>query len=35
VHGRKFKFHDARTWGKPIETLEVEDPTYGKLQLRL
>jgi hypothetical protein len=35
VHGRKFKFHDARTWGKPVETLEVDEPIFGKLRIQL
>jgi len=35
VHGRKFKFRDARTWGKPTETLAVDDPDLGHLLIRL
>ena len=35
VHGRKFKFRDARTWGKPAETLELDDPALGHLVIRL
>ena len=27
--GRKFKFRDARTWGTPSETLQLDDPDFG------
>jgi DNA-binding CsgD family transcriptional regulator len=29
VHGRKFKFRDARTWDTHTETLQVDDPDLG------
>lgn len=29
VHGRKFKFRDARTWGTPSETLHGKAPDLG------
>jgi hypothetical protein len=35
VHGRKFKLKDARTWGKPMATLEVTDPDLGSVQMSL
>jgi len=34
VHGRKFKFRDARTWGTPTETLQVSDPELGQVTIR-
>jgi len=34
VHGRKFKFRDARTWGTPSETLQVNDPDLGLVSLQ-
>ena len=35
MHGHKFKFRDARTWGKPTNTLELDDPDLGCLVIRL
>jgi len=32
-HGVKFKFNDATTWPQAEETLEVDDSTYGRVQL--
>jgi len=34
-HGRKFKFRDARTWGTPTDTLELDDPDLGQVVVRL
>jgi hypothetical protein len=34
-HGRKFKFRDARTWGTPTDTLELNDPDLGHIVVRL
>ena len=34
-HGRKFKFRDARTWGKSVDTLELDDPDLGQVVIRL
>ncbi len=33
-HGRKFKFRDARTWGTPVETLQVSDAELGQVTIR-
>ncbi len=35
VHGRKFKLRDGRTWGQPDATLDVQDPDWGRVQVRL
>ena len=32
-HGRKFKFNDPQTWPEATETLELEDPQLGKIQV--
>ncbi|MBI3693454.1 MAG: hypothetical protein HY238_01250 [Acidobacteria bacterium] len=34
-HGRKFKLTDARTWGKPLADLQVDDLELGPMHLRL
>ena len=34
-HGRAFKLRDARTWGKPTETLDVDDPELGHVHVSL
>jgi hypothetical protein len=33
-HGRKFRLGDGRTWGQPDETLSVQDPDWGEVQVR-
>jgi hypothetical protein len=33
-HGRKFEFRDARTWGTPTATLELDDPDLGHVLVR-
>ena len=32
-HGHKFKFNDPQTWPLATETLELEDPQLGKIQV--
>lgn len=32
-HGEKFKLNDPQTWTTPSESLEVEDPNLGRVQL--
>ena len=32
-HGVKFKFKDPMTWPEVVETSEVDDPKYGRVQL--
>lgn len=34
-HGRKFKLRDARTWGMPCQTLELDDPQLGPVRVSL
>jgi hypothetical protein len=34
-HGRKFKFRDARTWGTPTDSLDLDDPDLGHIRVRL
>jgi len=34
VHGRKFKFRDARTWGKPLADVQVAASPFGPLRCR-
>ena len=29
-HGAKFKLSDPATWGNPLESIEMDDPTWGK-----
>ena len=33
-HGGKFKLSDSTTWGLPVESLEVDDPGWGKVQIQ-
>ena len=33
-HGKKFKLSDSTTWGIPIESIEVDDPTWGKVEIQ-
>ncbi len=33
-HGAKFKLSDPTTWGIPIESIEVDDPTWGKVEIQ-
>ena len=32
-YGHKFKFNDPQTWPEATETLELEDPQLGKIQV--
>ncbi len=33
-HGAKFKLSAPTTWGIPIESIEVDDPTWGKVEIQ-
>ena len=33
-HGDKFKLSDPMTWGIPIESIEVNDPTWGQVEIQ-
>jgi hypothetical protein len=33
-HGDKFKFNDPQTYPEPSQVLEVDDPDFGRVQLR-
>ncbi len=33
-HGPKFKLSDSTTWGIPLELIEIDDPTCGKLKIQ-
>jgi hypothetical protein len=33
VHGERFAFKDATTWGNPDEVVELEDPHWGRVRL--
>ncbi len=33
-HGAKFKLSDRATWGIPLELIEIDDPTCGKLKIQ-
>ena len=35
VHGAKFKLNDPTTWRNPAEQVEVDDPDFGQLRLRV
>lgn len=32
-HGEKFKLNDATTWGTPKQSLEIDDPKWGKVTI--
>ncbi len=33
MHGARFAFKEADTWGEPDEVIELEDPRWGQVQL--
>ncbi len=33
-HGAKFKLSDRATWGIPLESIEMDDPTWGKVEIQ-
>jgi len=33
-HGDKFKLSDPQTWTTPTETLEIDDPVWGKIEVK-
>ncbi len=34
VHGARFAFKEADTWGEPEEVIELEDPRWGQVRLQ-
>ncbi len=35
IHGDKFKLNDASTWSQPVESLELDEPQLGRVQISL
>lgn len=35
THGDKFKLNDFSTWSQPVESLEVDEPQLGRVQISL
>jgi hypothetical protein len=35
LHGKKFKLNDPQTWIEAVQTLNINDPKLGRLQIRL
>lgn len=35
IHGKKFQFTDAKTWGEPDSSLDLEDPVSGRVRVRM
>ncbi len=33
-HGHKMKLSDSTTWGVPIESMEIDDPTWGRVEIQ-
>ena len=33
-HGAKFKLSDPTSWGIPVESIEIDDQTWGKVQIQ-
>ncbi len=33
-HGAKFKLCEPATWGIPLELIEINDPTWGKVEIQ-
>ncbi len=33
-HGQKMKLSDSTTWGVPIESIEIDDPTWGRVEIK-
>jgi hypothetical protein len=34
LHGDKFKLSDSTTWSQPVAVLEIEDPSWGQVQIQ-
>ena len=34
-HGKRFAFKEPATWGEPVETVLLEDPKWGQVEIRL
>ena len=35
VHGDKFKLNDPMTWSSPVQQIEMDDPTLGKVRVQV
>ncbi len=33
-HGAKFKLSDPQSWGIPVESVEIDDPTWGRVEIQ-
>ncbi len=33
-HGQKMKLSDPTTWGIPVESMEINDPTWGQIEIQ-
>ena len=33
-HGHKMKLSDSTTWEVPIESIEIDDPTWGRVEIK-
>ncbi len=33
-HGHKMKLSDPTTWGVPVESIEIDDPTWGRVEIK-
>ncbi len=33
-HGQKMKLSDSTTWGIPVESIEIDDPTWGRVEIK-
>ncbi len=33
-HGQKMKLSDSTTWGVPVESIEIDDPTWGRVEIK-
>jgi hypothetical protein len=33
-HGQKFKLSESETWGTPSESMSIDDPTWGTIEIR-
>ncbi len=33
-HGQKMKLSDPTTWSIPVESIEIDDPTWGRIEIR-
>ncbi len=33
-HGLKMKLSDSTTWGLPVESIEIDDPSWGRVEIK-